>query len=74
MSVNVETRPAFKPGTPRGLFSAAGYLGYGNYDVAPDGEHFLMIKQEDISTSPRELNVIVNWSDELARRVPQEKK
>jgi Tol biopolymer transport system component/tRNA A-37 threonylcarbamoyl transferase component Bud32 len=74
MSVGVETQPAFKPGTPRALFSAAGYLGYGNYDVAPDGEHFLMIKQEDISTSPRELNVIVNWSDELARRVPPEKK
>ena len=74
MSVGVQTQPAFKPGMPRALFSAAGYLGYGNYDVAPDGEHFLMIKQEDISTSPRELNVIVNWPDELARRVPQEKK
>lgn len=53
ISVGVETQPAFKLGTPRALFSAAGYLGYGNYDVAPDGEHFLMIQQEDISTSPR---------------------
>ena len=74
MSVDVETHPAFKAGTPRALFSAAGYVGYGNYDVAPDGQHFLMIKQEDISTSPKELNVILNWSDELERRVPQEKK
>ncbi|MGA9733605.1 MAG: protein kinase [Candidatus Acidiferrales bacterium] len=74
MSVDVETRPAFKAGTPRALFSAAGYLGYGNYDVAPDGQHFLMIKQEDVSTNPRELNVILNWSEELERRVPQEKK
>lgn len=74
MSVDVETRPAFKAGTPHALFSAAGYLGYGNYDVAPNGQHFLMIKQEDVSTNPRELNVILNWSEELERRVPQEKK
>ena len=74
MSVDVETRPAFKAGTPHALFSAAGYVGYGNYDVAPDGQHFLMIKQEDVSANPRELNVILNWSEELERRVPQEKK
>jgi Tol biopolymer transport system component len=74
MSVDVETQPAFKAGTPRALFSATGDLGYGNYDVAPDSQHFLMIKQEDISTSPKELNVILNWSEELARRAPQEKK
>jgi Tol biopolymer transport system component len=70
MSVDVETQPAFKAGTPRSLFQAAGYLGYGNYDVAPDGQHFLMIKQEDISTSPKELNMILNWSEELKRRAP----
>jgi hypothetical protein len=27
--------------------------------MAPDGRHFLRIKQEDISTSPKELNVIL---------------
>jgi eukaryotic-like serine/threonine-protein kinase len=74
MSVDVETQPAFKAGTPRALFQAAGYLGYGNYDVAPDGQHFLMIKQEDISTSPKELNIVLNWSEELKRRAPAEKK
>jgi serine/threonine-protein kinase len=74
MSVEVETQPAFKAGTPRALFQAAGYLGYGNYDVAPDGQHFLMIKQEDISTSPKELDVILNWSEELKRRAPSGKK
>ena len=73
-SADVETQPAFKAGTPRALFSAAGYLGHGNYDVAPDGQHFLMIKQEDVATNPEELNVVLNWSEELERRVPQEKK
>jgi serine/threonine protein kinase/Tol biopolymer transport system component len=74
MSVDVETQPAFKAGTPRALFSVAGYLGYGSYDVASDAQHFLMIKQEDVSTNPKALNVIVNWSEELARRAPQENK
>lgn len=36
--------------------------------MASDGQHFLMIKQEDVSTNPKALNVIVNWSEELARR------
>jgi hypothetical protein len=51
----------------RALFQATGYLGYGNYDITADGQHFLMIKQEDISNSPKELNVILNWSEELKR-------
>jgi hypothetical protein len=33
-----------------------------------------MIKQEDVATSPKELNIVLNWSEELERRVPQEKK
>jgi hypothetical protein len=73
-SVEVETQPTFKAGTPRALFQAAGYLGPGNYDVTPDGQHFLMIKQEDISNSPKELNVILNSSEELKRRAPSGKK
>ncbi len=74
MSVPVETQPAFRAGTPRVLFQTASDLGVGNYDVAPDGQHFLMLKQEEASTSPTELNVTLNWFDELKRRAPPEKK
>ena len=74
MSVDVEIQPAFKAGTPRALFQAAGYLSAGNYDVAPDGQHFLMIKQNDVQTNPKELRVIVNWSEDLKRRAPPGKK
>jgi serine/threonine protein kinase/WD40 repeat protein len=74
MSVDVETQPAFKAGTPHPLFSTNGYLSAGNYDVAPDGQHFLMIKQDDTLTNPKELNVILNWSEELKRRAPPGKK
>lgn len=74
MSVDVETQPAFKAGTPRALFQTTGYLGAGNYDVAPDGQHFLMIKQDDVLTNPKELSVILNWSEDLKQRVLPGKK
>ena len=75
MSVDVETQPGFKAGTPHALFPTSDYLvGAGNYDVAPDGQHFLMVKQEEASISPKELNVVLNWSEELKRRAPARKK
>ena len=33
------------------------------YDVSPDGKRFLMI-QRDPASVPRQLNVILNWSEE----------
>jgi Protein kinase domain/WD40-like Beta Propeller Repeat len=70
MAVPVETQPAFKAGTPWMWFPGEGYVGLGNYDIAADSEHLVMLKQEDTSTSPKELNVILNWSEELKRRAP----
>lgn len=74
MSVAVETRPTFKPGTPRLLFENQSFVGFGNYDVAPDGHHFLMTMQEEAAATPNELNVVVNWMEELKRRAPAEKR
>jgi serine/threonine protein kinase len=74
MSVPVETQPAFKAGTPRALFQIVGFLGVGNYDVAPDGQHFLMIKEDDTLSSPKNLDVILNWSEVLKQRVTSVKK
>jgi hypothetical protein len=56
------------------LFQGSYYIAQGNYDVAPDSQHFLLLKQEEASTSPTELNVIVNWSEERKRRAPAGKK
>jgi len=39
------------------------------YDVAPDGAHFIMV-QADEAKSPTELNVIVNWLEELKGQIP----
>ena len=67
MSVPVETQPVFRAGTPRVLFQASGFVGQGNYDVSPDGQRFLMIREKESSNSPKELNLILNWSEELKR-------
>jgi len=38
-----------------------------NYDVSPDGERFVMIKEE---AGSGRLNVVLNWTEELKRLVP----
>ena len=39
---------------------------FANYDVAADGQRFLMIRNE---TSSGRLNVVLNWAEELKRLV-----
>ena len=45
--------------------------GVANYDISPDGNRFVMVEEPNTpaSTEPR-LNVILNWGDELKRRLP----
>jgi eukaryotic-like serine/threonine-protein kinase len=74
MSVDIATRPSFAAGKPRMLFEGryqpAPVL-IDNYDVSPDGQRFLMLKpSESAETAPTQINVVLNWSEELKRRVP----
>jgi hypothetical protein len=42
-----------------------------NYDVSPDGQRFLMLKpSESTGVAPTQINVVLNWFEELKRRVP----
>ena len=62
--VAVAIRPDGSFGPPRRLFDRSTYfLKFSSYDVSPDGKRFLMI-QRDPASVPRQLNVILNWSDE----------
>ena len=67
MVVPVTLEPSFRPGTPEPLFEG-NYVGW--FDVFPDGQHFVMITLADVDL--RELEVVVNWSTELAELVPVE--
>ena len=42
----------------------------GAYDVAPDGTRFLMIKEDPAESGRAHVNVVLNWFDEVKRRVP----
>jgi serine/threonine protein kinase/Tol biopolymer transport system component len=56
-------------GAPRRLFDRSKFLfnhRFHSYGVSPDGKRFLMI-QRDPGSVPRQLNVILNWSDALDR-------
>jgi hypothetical protein len=41
-----------------------------SYDVAPDGQRFIVVKASDEEFAPPRLNVILNVGDELRRRAP----
>ena len=69
MTVPVETQPTFKAGTPRALFRDAIYMGQRDYDVAPDGEHFLMIKRKEASVGENQVNMVLHWNEELKGKV-----
>ena len=68
MAVTVEPGSAFQWGDHRSLL-AGDYLETGGtqFDVSPDGERFLVIKQAPAQTR---LHVVLNWHQELLERVP----
>ena len=70
MAVEVTTSPTLQAGTPRRLFEKhyeASFALYANYSVSSDGRRFLMVKRTSESESPSQINVFVNWLEELKR-------
>jgi serine/threonine-protein kinase len=75
MSAAVEPGSAFTAGRPTMLFQgnyAAPNAGRQAYDVSPDGQRFLMIKNAEAEgkVSPPQIIVVQNWDQELKRLVP----
>jgi Tol biopolymer transport system component len=77
MVVSVATEGGFAAGRPAVLFARE----YVNsqfpltavaYDVSPDGQRFLVVKEEPTGAAPPHINVVVNWFEELTRLVPAE--
>jgi len=74
MAVDIATQPSFAAGKPRMLFQGqyvptAGTFPF--YDVSPDGQRFLMLKRpEQAGGAPMQINVVLNWFEELKRLAP----
>ena len=78
LAVDIATQPGFAAGTPRMLFEGryqTAPFPIANYDVSPDGERFLMLKTaEQAEAAPTQINVVLNWFEELKQKVPVGKK
>ena len=73
----LETEPSFRAGDAEVLFETQYFFARGSrtYDIHPDGQRFLMVKDaalsDDSGTSAQpQIILIQNWSEELQRLVP----
>jgi Tol biopolymer transport system component len=74
MAVDIATQPSFTLGKPHMLFQGP-YIPtsatFPYYDVSPDGQRFLMLKPiESAEAAPTQINVVLNWFEELKQKVP----
>ena len=75
MVVPVQTTPLFRFGTPKELFqrTPARTTVFGltriPWNISPDGQKFLMLKESSPRRGPSKINIILNWFEELKQRV-----
>jgi eukaryotic-like serine/threonine-protein kinase len=78
MAAAVETRPVFAAAKPKVLFEGHYETGIyafePDYNVSPDGQRFLMIKASEQESPATQLNMVLNWSDELRQLAPAGKR
>ena len=66
MSVAVQTDPEFHAEVPKAMFEGPFLNVPGvSYDVMPDGQHFIMIEENQKQGATTQLNVLLNWPQEL---------
>jgi serine/threonine-protein kinase len=74
MAVDITPGVLFKAGTPHLLFEGPWQSSnpVRDYDITPDGQHFIMARQEEFPDQKvTRLNVVLNWFDELKKRAPR---
>jgi Tol biopolymer transport system component/predicted Ser/Thr protein kinase len=66
MHVAVTTSPAFSASRPELLFEGD----YDDWAIAPDGKRFLIVKDEAAESAPKDLNLVLDWFQDLKLRAP----
>ena len=78
MTLDIATQPGFAARKPRMPLEGPYVLPpvpIANYDVSPDGQWFLMLKPSEAGqAAPMQINVVLNWFEELKQKVPRGKK
>jgi serine/threonine-protein kinase len=71
--VSILTEPTVQIGSPEllfeGRFMESSSLWGRNYDISPQGDFFILIEEEEMQ-SAAQINVVLNWFEELNRLVP----
>jgi Tol biopolymer transport system component len=73
MAVDITPQPGFTAGKAHMLFEGPylSSMALPNYDVSRDGQRFLMLKPtEQAQAAPTQINVVLNWFEELKQKVP----
>ena len=76
MAVDIATQPTLSSGSPRLLFEGRyepSPTGSSGYDVSPDGQRFLRIQPIQAERPATQINVVLNWFEELRQRVGGQK-
>ena len=70
MKAAVVTEPTLSAGKPGELFETGVNLiaVHTHYDVAPDGNKFVIVEGGDANTS-NPLHAVLNWGTELSKRI-----
>jgi Tol biopolymer transport system component len=76
MSVSFVSDPELYVGKPillfQGKYSSGGGPWGRGYDITPDGKKFLMIEPEGGKSEVTQINIILNWFEELKQKVPND--
>jgi Tol biopolymer transport system component len=78
MGVSIDSGTAFTAREPQKLFQGNYYYDYllSRWAIHPNGKQFLMIKtnaqvdDESTEAAPNQINIVVNWFEELKQKVP----
>jgi Tol biopolymer transport system component len=76
MAVSIQVEPEFRAGKPRVLFEAEYDLHRfddRNYDITRDAQRFVMVQSEKTSEIAR-IHVVVNWFEELQRKMQEKQR
>ena len=73
---SVTTNPRFQAGAARvlleGQYAVGTYMSCPNFDIAPDGKSFVMVKADEEWGKATEIRLVQNWFEELKRLAPTE--